>query len=423
MKWLLKAVEEQCVQDVAITCDVAESLAKAAAELAYFTVVPERLLREPTVNQNSGLGRSRLNQLVTDPAAARDESMPQWERRFSSALRYLALAKGSCDAHAAKARLREVELIVSELARYKFEEVYDKENFVGEMTFNAASFLSRYIEYGILPVDTLATALAQDLRFQDILQPEQHTRVELYPALILSVCPPHLSPAAFLLDANSRPGLENADRVIMRTFGLLDAADTVAKRARRAATFASFLEATHVAHIIYAITTTSLRWILQRYEKKRGSPSPELVREEQISEENRCATGETLDSPWKVLALYPPAHLVGQILMTKRVPERDEVASFISDGIARIPVYPDILRNRWREIVRDMDLGRPRDHKSAFHRYFRVLCERGGLGAELAKCFRDLATAEAFRAVEMSWPRDKLIDKRMRELIRHDALV
>ena len=76
--------------------------------------------------------------------------------------------------------------------------------------------------------------------------------------------------------------------------------------------------------------------------------------------------------------------------------------------MARIPVYPKIVRDKWKALIAGIDMGRPPDFRTAAFRLYRLLSFDENMKSALIAAFEDVVVASAFSVVEANWPVDKL---------------
>ena len=412
---LLSGIREANLSGIELSKNVQELLAEAAVELLYCTAAFPKPSTSKTETATILRDRAKFQSLVQGGLKLIDsESAPRWERRLLNAFRCLELAC-SLDSQSATGHLIEEYIRASkELALIALEEVHEGKNFVGEMTYKVASYLRQYVQFGLVPPRTLAVAVAQEIRAKDVIQPNALVTIEVLDNTFLKVCPDELSMAAVLIDMKRR-GLTAIEGFTERALAVFDMADSIAETTRRTSSISSFLEATHVAYLLYECVTTALDWILKRYEKENVSPPTDLYREKQVAEENRVETLGTLDSTCESLITDPIAHLVGQVLISKRIPTKPDIREFIIDGMSRNPVYPNCLRNGLTDLIQGLDFGNPPDYEAAIWRLQRLL--DGSMRDLFNRSFSDDLIARVVIALQNKWPHEVYVRDTVRQVL------
>ncbi len=275
----------------------------------------------------------------------------------------------------------------------------DDNPMIGEMTFLMVDYLPMYRDYGFVPPTSLVPAIVQHLRDQYLVDKKQLVAIRFYEDISLTICPPKLARFAFL-EAMKRPKFEGIDEWIERTLEISDLADAIAAKARASDYLSDVMNAATAAYLLYDVVRTSLGWILKQYESNGKSAPSDIYHEQQVAEENRAWTGEMLEFSGHRLISTPIDQTIMQLIMTKQTPTRSIVHDLLKGGMATIPVYPDVLRSIWDEILAETN-GNYRLDSLEITNLSQIL-ERG-MRSHFAEAFKDSNFAKVALRLQDEW--------------------
>lgn len=332
-------------------------LAEASLESVHFSVArhspPEGSDRVAKILESAKRGGALArfaNSVLRRVERRADQGLPERPRRLLNAIDSLEACR---DELVGKAPERPAFLdgYLHSLRGIAVRALIADDQQVGEMTHNIAERLAEYRDFGTLHAPTLATALAQDIRSRAIVRGDVLVQVRLHPDATLDVCPPKIAMSAFLAGMG-RPDLADIEGFERNAMSVLSAAEVVAERTRTSRDFSKLVVGTQIAHLLFAAATTSLGWVLRRYEKAGRRGSSDLAKEHQVAEENRVETLATLDSTFGSLITEPITHALGQLMLAGDQPLTNAVlAKLIRDGVARNPIYPTHVARLWEVVI------------------------------------------------------------------------
>ena len=353
---ILDTVKPKCLPDgTSLSQKSLDWLSEAALELIYCTI-NGRYFSFGGPLENVAFDRiSRIDELAAKIAGFSDGQSELVGRRFSAAFSCLHNALQDTEAlygHGAVMKLIQFLAPVKDASRVLLNTT-DDNSMIGEMTFFLVNYLPMYRDYGLVPTSSLVPALVQQLRDQYLVGKNELVKISLYEDISLTVCPPELARFAFL-EARKRPKLEGIDEWLERTLELSDSADAIASMARASKYLSEVMNAATAAYLLYDVVRTSLGWILKKYEKAGKSIPSDIYSEQQVAEENRAWTGEMLEFSGHRFISTPINQAFIRIIMRNQTPTRTLLQDLLEDGMATIPVYPDVLRKIWDEILAEV---------------------------------------------------------------------
>ena len=348
---ILDAVQRQALPDgTSLDERLLEKFSEAALELINCTV-NVRLVTYGSTVRDAFVGASEIDDLVKRiTAIAQKESLSGGEERLISAFLCFkdAIQDKENQSHDEAAKLKAFIAPMRAASKILVSETSEKP-MIGEFTHLMTRYLPIYRDYGLVPAASLATAIAQHLRDQRLVDCDKLVNVRVYDNISLKVCPPNLIAEAFMAGMK-RPEMEGIEEWSERTLEVFSSADAIVNSVHASKHLSRVMNAGMAACLLYDAVRTSLGWILNRYEHHGVEAPADLFRERQVAEEARAWIWEMLELAGERLLSTPITHLVSRLVMTEQVPRMDAFRDLVVSGTYLIPGYPDVLCEAWNEV-------------------------------------------------------------------------
>lgn len=378
-----------------------DKLSEAALELIYCTLNGGYVDFAETRLKAAFIGALEINDLAEKIAGlVNKESMSVGQKRLINAFLCLYEALQDTETQSGYDSAKNLRRFITSIKDASPVLFSLRDNpMIGEMTYSLVSYLQMYRDYGLVPPASLTPAVVQHLRDQDLVDKERLATVRFYGNISLTVCPPESLLAAFE-EGRKRPEMEGIEGWLERTLEIFNSADAIAITARTSKHLSRVMKAAMAAYLLYDIVRTSLGWILKRYERNTVEAPADIYRERQVAEENRAWIGEMLEFSGHRLIATPVTHLANQVVLTGQIPDIDVLRELLNSGTYLIPVYPDLLRGLWDEV-----LDRVYENLKGNAMELPDFCEKleQGMRARFAEVFEDSSFAKVALRLQEKW--------------------
>lgn len=399
---ILDAIKRKCLPDgTSLSQKSLDWLSEAALELIYCTINGRHFSFGGPLGKATFDSILTIDDLVAKVAGFTDNEAGLIGRRLVAAFSCLHNALRDTEelyGHGTVEKLKQFLAPIKDASRVLLNAT-DDNPMIGEMTFLMVDYLPMYRDYGFVPPASLASAIVQHLRDQYLVDKKRLVTIRFYEDISLTVCSPELARFAFL-EARKRPKLEGIDKWLERTQEVFDSADAIASKARASDYLSDVINAATAAYLLYDVVRTSLGWILKQYESNGKSAPSDIYREQQVAEENLAWTGEMLEFSGHRLISTPIDQTLIRLIMTKQTPTRNILHDLLEGGMATIPVYPDVLRRIWDEILAEAN-GNSRLDTLEVTDLSQTL-ERG-MRSRFAEAFKDFNFAKVALRLQDKW--------------------
>jgi len=289
-----------------------------------------------------------FHQKMTDDVDTLNE---QWEKRIILGIYnlYMATERLSKDPSS-----KPLEDIILQYCTLYLKIIGSKESYNPEDYFYLNNSIQNYRDYAVPLINSISTSLASWIRDKGAIKTSALEKLFLINNVEIDLSSNPGVYGVCLMITKEKSDLADIDKYTNRALDLLDKADDAARIARMSKSFSDYLDGVLISHLLYSASTTSLNWIIARYEKNNNEPPKDLYDEKRVAEENRVESLVTLRSSCGSLITEPIQDMLGKSIMSDSVVNSQSIKKMLFDGAIRNPVYHEKLKSVWNQVVDDV---------------------------------------------------------------------